>query len=170
MITFWYTIQGLIDRINYEVLYEVRKLGDATELDENAIIDAETLINKYLKTASAEIFAKYTSPLGKALQDLEVPVEPYEFDITFTHPDTAEDYENTIVFRIDPTETFDQSVKYAIETAIEDSMVNYCVFRWLKSSNVESWQIYKGLHDQRMQDLCGLMTKRINLKRTYKLY
>ena len=169
VVTFYYTIPSLIDRINLGVLYKVRKRGgDAIGIGENTVIDAELLVKEYLGTISADIFSKLTSPLGRTLADLETPLEPFEFDVTFD-PGSG-DIANCVVFRVILPEKFDTTTKPAIENAIADTMVSYCIWQWLMDSGIQQWQKEELEHIRFYDDLRSLIVRRINLRRTYQLY
>ena len=170
MITFYYTIPTLINSVNLEVLYKVRNRTNVVGIGENSIVDAETLITEYLGNISSEIFNKLTSPMGRAVAELDTPLEPYEFDVTYTHPDTLTDYENSIVFRIIEKDKFDVTTAKAIERAIQNTMVSYCVYQWLMDSNIQGWEKYEAEHIRYFDNLRGMLTRRVNLTRTYKLY
>lgn len=169
--TFYYTIPSLLNRIEMGVLIKVRNRKEkAIGLDALSTIDSELLVKEYLGSISADIFSKLTGPLGKTLADLETPMEPFEFDETFTHPDTDAETDNCIIFRTIFTDTMDSTSKPAIEKALADTMISYCIWQWLMDSNVPDWPKYENEHQRKYDDLRSLIVRRINLRRTYKLY
>jgi hypothetical protein len=168
VVSFYYTIPTLIDRINLGVLYKARRRDDILGLGENSVIDAELLIKEYIGSISADIFSKLMSPLGRTLEDLETPQEPYEFDVTFN--DGTDDHLECVVYRVILPTKFDATTKPSIEKAIADTIVSYGIWQWLMDSNMQGWEKYEYEHIRKYDDLRSLMTRRINLKRTYKLY
>lgn len=171
VVTFYYTIESLLNRIELGVLYKLknRRTGVAG-LDENSTIDATLLLKEYLGSISSDIFSKLTGPLGKTLQDLETPLEPYEYDATFTHPETEAETDNCVIFRMIFPTAFDSTSKPAIEKALADTMVSYCIWQWLMDSNIADWPKYENEHERKYDDLRSLIVRRTNLRRTYKLY
>jgi len=168
--TFYFIVNSLIDKVNTHVLYKVRKRDDILGLDQNSVIDAELLIKEYLHSASAELFNKWISPLSRELEDLDDPQVAFVFNDTFTHPETEEETENCIIFRVIFPEKFDTTTKPVILRAIEDVLVSYAVYNWLMDSNIQDWQKYELEYLRKIDNLSGLLTRRINLKRSYKLY
>lgn len=168
VVSFYYTIPTLIDRINLGVLYKVRNRDNILGLGENSVIDAEILVKEYIGSITADIFSKLVSPLGRTLEDLETPLEPFEFDVSFTAGETT--YENCVVYRVILPTAFDATTKPSIEKALADTIVSYCIWQWLLDSNIQGWEKYEFEHIRKYDDLRSLMTRRINLKRTYKLY
>jgi len=127
------------------------------------------LINEYLISISAEVFNRLLSPLSEGLSDLETPLEPYEYDVTYTDED-SDDHEHSIVFRTIYPEKFITATSPAIMRAIEDSLVSYCVYQWLMDSDIQNWQKYEQEHYRKLDSLRLLTTRRKDLRRTYKLY
>lgn len=168
VVAFYYTIPSLIDRVNLGVLYKVRRRDNIVGIGENSVIDAEVLIKEYLGSAAAEIFSKLTSPLGRTLVGLETPVAPFEFDVTF-NPGTGA-LANCIVFRIILPDKFDSITTPSIEKAIADTLVSYCVWQWLMDSNIQGWEKQEDEFNRNFEDLRSLLVRRVNLKRSYKLY
>lgn len=164
MITFYYTIETLLNRISTEILYKIKNRGGFN----NSIVDAEHLILEYLNTGGSEIASKLSSPIAVELADLDPVLEPYEFDATYTDPDTDEETENCIIFRIIPPEKFDSTIKKIMDRTIEDTLIAYCVWNWLFDSNIQGWQLFKDKYDSHFNSLRMMFTKRIKLVRTYK--
>jgi hypothetical protein len=84
--TFYYTIPSLKNRIGLEVLYKTKNRKNITELGNNTIIDADVLIGEYISAISYDIFDKLTSPFGRTLDELEVPLLPFEYNVSYTPP------------------------------------------------------------------------------------
>ena len=167
--TFFYEIPSLNRRIETEVLYKARRGKGVLGIDNASIVDAEMLINEYLITISAEVFNRLTSPLSVALEDLETPLEGYEYNVTYTDDDSA-DHENSIVYRMIFPDTFNVITKSAILRAIEDAIVSYAVYQWLMDSQIQGWEKYEQEHLRKFDDLRLLTTRRKDLRRKYKLY
>jgi len=168
--TFYYEIQPLIDRVQLEVLYKVRNRADIIGLGDNTIIDAELLVKEYLSSIAHDVFSKLLSPWGRTLEDLDDPQDPFEYNETFTHPETEAETENCIIYRVIFPDYSDENTKEPIHRAIEDALVSYCVYQWLMDSNIQGWERYEYEHLKKMDNLRDLMTRRINLQRTYKWY
>ena len=79
------------------------------------------------------------------------------------------DYSVTPAVYVD-SKTFDQSNIPLIQRAIEDTMISFAVYNWMMDNNIPDWQRYELNHLNKYDNLRGLTTRRINLKRTYKLY
>lgn len=166
--TFYFEIQSLIDKVNLGVLYKVRKRDNILGLGENSIIDAENLIREYLSSIAHELYSKQISPWGRTLADLDDPQEPFEYDATFTHPETEAKTENCIIYRTIFPEKADTITKLPIHKAIEDVLISYCIYNWMMDSNIQGWERYEFEYEKKLNILRDLMTRRINLKRTYK--
>ncbi|MGM0377846.1 MAG: hypothetical protein ACQEQ0_13830 [Bacteroidota bacterium] len=166
--TFYYKINAVIDRIQLGVLYKVRKRDDILGLDGNSVIDVELLVKEYMSSVAHDIFSKWLSPLARELSDLEEPQEPFEYDETFTHPETEEETENCIIYRVIFPEKFDTTTKQPIYKAIEDMIVSYCIWQWLMDSNIQGWEKYEMEYERKKDALVDLVTRRKNLRITYR--
>jgi len=166
--TFYYEISKILDRVQLGVIYKVRKRDEILGLDANSTIDAEVLIREYLSAVSHDIFNKWMSPLSRDLDDIEEPHEPFEYDETFVHPETGTETKNCIIYRVIFPEKFDTITKPSIFKAIEEMMVSYCVYNWLMDSNIQGWEKYEMEYLRHKDNLVDLITRRINLRRTYK--
>ncbi len=179
--TIYLTIPSLQNRISTEVLYKVRNRAAILGLGDNTIVDAETLIKEYISTIAYDIWDKLLSPFGRTLADLEAPLLPFEFDVTYTPVSTA--LSNCILYRaIWPTKldysveppvevvdkVFDRSVIPAITKGIEEVIVSFAVWNWMMDSNIQGWEKYEDQHKVKYDNLRGLTTRRIKLKRMYK--
>jgi hypothetical protein len=168
--SFYYEISTIIDRVHLGILYKVRKRDDILRLGENSGIDAELLIKEYLQSIAYDVFSKLISPLGRDLDDLDTPLEPFEYNETFTHPETEATTDNCIIYRVIFPEKFDDTTKPPIYKALEDTLVSYCIWQWLMDSNIPDWPKYEAEHERKYKDLRSLIVRRVNLKRSYKLY
>lgn len=164
----YYKISDLLNRTDREVLYKTRKKDQRPGAGNNSIIDAEAVIKDYLGSISAEIADKWISPLSRGLSELEEPVVAYEFDATFNEDETGID--NCIIFRVVFPEKYDTNVIPSLVRAIEDCIISYCVWQWLFDADVKDWQKYEQEHIRKLDNLRGLANRRMNLKRTYKLF
>ena len=170
MITFYFAIQSLLDKINTQVLYVSRRKEMNLGIDYNSTVDADLLLKEYLHNVSAKLFSEHLSPQGRDTLSLETPYEPYEFDATYTNEETLAETPNCIIYRIIPPTGFDTTIKYALDKMIENCMIDYCVWQWCMDGNTPGWELYGAKYDKSIDLLISVMTRRINPARTYKLY
>ena len=164
MITLQYNINLLVDKIDEAILIKARNIKKDGESDfkQLSIVDNKHFIKDKLEEISAKIFDKITSPISRTLSD-----ERYEFN-PLTEGEEPVNSEK-IVFRFTPPDKFDSGTTKAILRAIEDVMVSFCIYEWMLHSNYD-YRKDEERYTQRWDDLLSLISRRINLKRTYKLY
>jgi hypothetical protein len=171
MITFFYEISKLIDRAEVETLLFVQKLkneDDLPALEEFAIGEEDQSFVKMLfKDVANEVYAKL-SPYARGLADLDVPLEGFEFDATYTDDDEVETA-NCIIFRILEPTNFDEVVRLPLDNTIENTMINYVVSEWLFKNGADG-TTQKERYLQNKDDILKYINRRLALKRTYKLY
>jgi hypothetical protein len=173
MVTFYYEIGKLIDRAEVEALLYVKSLKNEDglpALEELAIGDEdESYIRKLLYNVANQVYAKL-SPYSRGLASLEVPLEGFEFDKTYTDDDEAEtETENCIIFRILEPDNFDEVVRLPLDNTIENIMINYVVSEWL-FRNAADGSIHKERYEKNLDEILKYINRRLALKRTYKLY
>ncbi len=158
MTTFVCNIEDTIKRIQNEITHKSRKSRTGTDMGfgENSSIDGETWINEYVSSIASDIFDKLFSPLARNLTN------PFLNGLVYGG--------NDIIYSVELPATFDINTVPAINRAIEDTIVSYAVFEWLKDLRVHGWEREELDHVAKYDNLRGLITRRINLVRTYKLY
>jgi hypothetical protein len=193
---FSYTITDLIARIKNESLYIARNVkkqmgqksstgrntyqGDSVDgddqLDDFGIVENdEPMVKQYMKTGAAIAFDNWLSPLSRTLTEDEIATygPPYEFE-GINNP-------LLIVYTIKTPEStskrgyFDINTLPAIDRAVEDYIVYYTLHQWFKFSNLVSYTpnllaLVESQFNDAMNKLAGLMTRRIDLKQTYKWF
>jgi hypothetical protein len=173
MTTLQYDIKLLVDKIDNLILLKARNIKKDGESDfkQLSIVDHKFTIKDKLEEISTKIFDKITSPISRTLLE-----ERFEFDALVEPPEPAEGEEEAeptnsgkIVFRFELPEKSDSGTTKAILRAIEDVMVTFCIYEWLYHGNYD-YRKEEERYTQRWDDLLSLITRRINLKRTYKLY
>jgi hypothetical protein len=164
MITLQYDINLLVDKIDEVTLIKARNIKKDGEADfkQLSIVDNKHFIKDKLEEISAKIFDKITSPISRTLSE-----ERYEFDPLTEGEEPTNS--GKIVFRFELPEKSDSGITKAILRAIEDVMVTFCVYEWMFHSNYD-YRKDEERYNQRWDDLLSLVNRRINLKRTYKLY
>ena len=123
---------------------------------DNSPVDGETWILEYISTIAADMFSKLFSPLARTL------INPFINGI--------EESEDDIIYNVVFPSTFDINTVPAINRAIEDTIVSYAVSEWMKDLRVPGWEREEIDHLNKYDNLRGLTTRRVNLKRSYKLY
>nr|WP_320022075.1 hypothetical protein [uncultured Draconibacterium sp.] len=165
----YFQIPDLLRRIDREVLYKSRNKDNIDGLGNNSIVDAHPVVKDYMNSICSEIFDKLTSPLSRGFSELDEPPVPYEFDKTFTKEDETT-VDNCIIYRVMLPEKYDLNVIPSLMKAIEDCIVSYCIYQWLLDADIKGWQKYEREHERKFDNLRGLVHRRINLKRKYKLF
>lgn len=158
MTTFVCDIEKITKRIKNEITNKSRKnrTGNVLGFTENSAVDGETWLNEYISTIAADIFSKLMCPLSRTLTD------PYVNGIVYGG--------NSIIYSVVLPSTFDVNTVPAINQALEDTIVSYAVSEWLKDLRVPGWERDELDHHNKYSNLRSLMVRRVNLKRTYKLY
>jgi len=164
MTTLQYDIKLLVDKIDNLILLKARNIKKDGESDfkQLSIVDHKFFIKDKLEEISTKIFDKITSPISRSLSE-----ERFEFDALTEGAEPANS--GKIVFRFELPEKSDSGTTKAILRAIEDVMVAFCIYEWLYHGNYD-YRKEEERYTQRWDDLLSLITRRINLKRTYKLY
>lgn len=156
--TLSFTISELVNSINNAVLYKTRNRDEKKGTGNSSIVDAEKLVKTYLKTVSSQIFSKWISPMSRKLSDLEEDYTPYEIT------------DDEVIFKVVFPDKFDSNIKEPVLQGIEDCIVSYCVWKWMSDANLPGVDTFKQEYQDAMDDLIDMTTRRVNLKRTYKLY
>lgn len=171
MVTFFYEIDKLINRAEVETLLYVQSLKNEDglpALEELAIGDEdESYIRKLFYNVANQVYAKL-SPYSRGLASLEVPLEGFEFDKTYTDEDDIET-EHCIIFRILEPPNFDEVVRLPLDNTIENTLINYVVSEWLSKNGVDG-NIHKERYEKNLDEILKYINRRLALKRTYKLY
>lgn len=159
-----YDITKLIDKIDTAILLKARNIKKDGEADFKhlSIVDMKPFIKDKLAEISVKIFDKITSPVSRALTE-----ERFEFD-PLTEGETPAPSDK-IIYRFNFPAKADSGIATAILRAIEDVMVSYAIYEWLYFGNYD-YREEKKRYQESWDDLLSLITRRINLKRTYKLY
>lgn len=162
MVTFYYTIQSLVNRVENEAIHKVRRLKDSTPED-LSIKDAEDIVKDYLRTMATDIASKHLGPLGRGLELLETPLAPFGWDVSVTDGQTT--VANCVVFLIlEPTTNWDINTRELIRRTVEDTLVSYAVWKWTGDPE-EQIQ-----HVTNYDNLVSLVKRRIKLRRTYSIF
>lgn len=169
MITFWYKISDIIDRAQIETLLFVKSVANKEtgipELDEYAIADEdESYVKKLLKDIANDVYSKL-SPYSRELEDLDTPLEGFEFDVTLADPETP----NCIIFRIIEPTNFDNVVTSPLENSIENALINHVASEFLFRNNGDG-SLLRDRCDKNKGEILDYLSRRTKLKRTYKLY
>ena len=167
MTTLRYDIKLLVDKIDNVILLKARNIKKDGESDfkQLSIVDHKFFIKDKLEEISTKIFDKITSPISRTLSE-----ERFEFDALVDAPEGEEPTNSgKIEFRFELPEKSDSGTIKAILRAIEDVMIAFCIYEWLYHGNYD-YRKEEERYNQRWDDLLSLITRRINLKRTYKLY
>ena len=156
MTTIWFDIDILVDKIDTAVLYKARniKRDGSSDFHQLSIVDAKIFIRDKIKSIGLKVYDKIISPLARQMSD------------TFLF-DEQIDGKNMMLIKLDYT--IDKNLLPAIEGAIEDVIIDYCVYEWFYHSNYD-YRKEEERFNNSFDDLLSLITRRINLKRTYKLY
>lgn len=139
MIIFSYKISDFIGNAQVLSMY---RASTAFNSGKDGIVDDtslsgedESLLKKYLKTGAsfvAQAFSGYNKDLINKLRETVLMVgEPFEFDVTF------ETVENSIIFRVNMPETFNENGIPALDESIKDALENYMIFRTAKLRAIE---------------------------------
>lgn len=160
MTTFYYDINKVIDKIDTAVLLKARNINKDASADfaQLSITDAKGFVKDKLAEISVKIFDKISSPLSR-----QITGDRFVFD------ETVEGEPGRIGFFVELPQKFDQGTTTSILRAIEDVMVSFCIYEWLYHANYDSRKEEERFN-QKWDDLLSLITRRVNLKRTYKLY
>lgn len=169
-----YSIDDLIKRIQVESHYMCRNVLNKegiAQLDEYGVTtNDDEYVKILMRTACTMIFDKWFSPLARTITEESINTlgyVPFEFD--------NEDSGN-IVMSIETDTTFDINLVPAIDVVIQDFIVNYVLWEWFLKSGFDSQYSYalqqaaKTRLDASEGRLSNMLTRRFNLKRTYKFY
>jgi hypothetical protein len=160
MTEFICNIESLVNRIENEIQNKSRKsrTGSDFGFGENSSVDGEIWIKEYLSTIAADIYSKLFSPLARTLND------------SFIDGIVQDPAEPEIIYNVVFPDNFDINTVPSITRAIEDTLVSYCVSEWLKDLRMPGWEREEFDHINKYDNLRSLMVRRINPKRSYKLY
>ena len=163
--TFYFNIDGILDKVENNALFRARNITkDRTpDFAELSIVDARDFLKDQLKTIASKIFDTELSQYTYGLDDLEIAVEAYQFDVTY------DSVAGRIVYNAVFPAIWNHKLVPAVSNAIEDAMIKYLVCEWLKKGNYDYRQDEVDF-GKAMDDLRSLVARRKNLKRTYKLY
>lgn len=156
MTTIWFDIDILVAKIDTAILYKARniKKDGSSDFVQLSIADAKLFIRDKVKSIALKVYDKLVSPLARHLTD------------TFLF-DEEIDGKKLLLIKLDYT--IDLNLLPAIEGAIEDVIIDYCIYEWMYHSNYD-WRKGEERFNGSWDDLLSLIKRRINLKRTYKLY
>lgn len=167
MITFYYEIPKLINRIEVDILLYLKKLENEDGLpdfeESSAGTEDEKLLRLLLKNVANEIYGTL-SPYSRGLAELDTPLEGFEFEATF---ETSND---CIIFRILKPTYWDETMQSPLENAIENTLIHYTVKEWLRKNNVKDYEIHHDLYLRGKEDILNYLNRRTKIKRIYKLY
>lgn len=165
MTTFYFDINKILDKVENNVLYKGRNIAAERKDDfaELSIVDARDFLKDQLETIASKIFDTELSQYTYGLDNLETPVNAYEFDVIY------DGIPGRIVYRVVFPAMYNLRLTPSVLNAIEDSMIKYLVTEWMKKSNYDYRQDELDFN-KAMDDIRSLVSRRKNLKRTYKLY
>lgn len=163
--TFYFDISKILDKVENNALFRARNITQNRNPDfaELSIVDARDFLKDHLETIASKIFDTELSQYTYGLDDLETPVEAYEFDVTY------DGTPGRIVYNVVFPDIYNHKLVPAVLNAIEDAMIKFLLLEWVKVSNYDYRQNEID-YNRAMDDLRSLVARRKNLRRTYKLY
>lgn len=162
----YYDITNILNRIQYE---SIRKAGNIknengkSEVNNIAINDEDLIFAKeILKDVAGKIF-NALSPYSRGLEELEEPVIPFEFDVTY------EETAGQIVYRVEWPDKFDVNIVSLIDKTIENLLIEGTKEKYLEKIGVPN-DVEKNAYNREYSQLLSYLARRKGYVRPYKLY
>lgn len=172
MIPFYYEIPKLFNRIQNESLRHSKSLRDKDGKSMGtryAISDEDdAIIRKFIKESAVEV-SNILSPYGRTLADLDTPLEPFEWEATFTDDDESTT-DDCVIFRIIEPTNYDTTKTNLLENVIEGTMVYYALSKWLFKNSADGVFYKVESDDMKGKILWYLSHRTATIKRTYKYF
>ena len=163
---YYYDIQALLNRIQYESMKKAKNIkseAGKSQVDDMAINDEDLVFaKKLLKDVSGKVF-NALSPYSRGLEELEEPLVPFEFDVTY------EEVEGQLVYRVEWPEKFDVNISTLIDQSVENLLIEGTKEKFLEKIGIPN-EAEANAYKREYAQLLGYLARRKGYVRPYKQY
>lgn len=171
MIIFSYKISDFVNNAQVLSMYKASSsfnFGKEESSDDTSLkAEDVSFLTKYLKSGVmvlANIISGYTKDLTNSKREVVImDGEPVEFDVVYGNEP------NSIVFRLNMPETFNEAILGPMDEAIKDALESYVLYRTAKLRAVE-YLSYQEDYEQALGQVRNYINRRIKgVRRNYNL-